>query len=110
MLNALDAAGLRKAVSHATATSESLNLLARTEKRELQLVDIISGLKSHGRVTGFASEFLQERALQLGVDHDPHCPTVPWSTVKAQTRAPLAAGLGGTGGGYLVATETEDTV
>jgi HK97 family phage major capsid protein len=105
-------AGLRVAHRAVLSAADAVGLvMTREEKRELLLVDIMAGLQSHERrVTGFANESLQERARIQGRDHDPQNPRCPWKLLQVETRAPLAAGLGGAGGAYLVATETESEV
>jgi HK97 family phage major capsid protein len=111
MTNPLDLGFARTAHRLVQQADNALNLMARSEQRALLMIDILAGLHSHERrVIGYPAECLQERARILGTDFDPRFPVVPWATIKEQTRAPLAAGLGGAGGGYLVATETEDTV
>ena len=83
MPNPIDAAAIRVAHRAIINASDSVGLLmTREEKRELLLVDILDGLKHHQRVSGFAGEYLQERARIQGTDFDPRCPTVPWSLLN----------------------------
>jgi HK97 family phage major capsid protein len=110
MTNPIDLGFAREAHRMVQKADEALGLMTRSEQRQLSLVDIIQGLKDHQRVSGFAAEALQERARIRGVDFDPRCPTVPWSTLQVENRAPLAANLGAANGGYLVPTDTESSV
>jgi HK97 family phage major capsid protein len=110
MTNPIDLGFARSAHRMVKHADEALGLMTRSEQRQLSLVDIIQGLKDHQRVSGFAAEALQERARIRGDDFDPRCPTVPWSILEVETRAPLAAGLGGVGGAYLVDTVNEPTL
>jgi HK97 family phage major capsid protein len=109
-MNPIDLGFARSAHRMVKQADEALGLMTRSEQRQLSLVDIMQGLKDYQRVSGFAAEALQERARIRGVDFDPRCPTVPWSILDVETRAPLAAGLGGVGGSYLVDSITEPSL
>jgi Phage capsid family len=111
MTNPLDLGFARTAHRLVQQADTALKFMTRSEQRQLLLTDIMAGLQSHERrVTGFANECLQERARIQGTDYDPRCPTVPWSTIAAETRAPLSADLGGAAGSYLVGTTTDSEV
>jgi len=108
MKDPIDAAAARTAHRALLQAQDALNLMSRSENRELSLVRIVQSLKSGRGVDGFDGEFLQERARLAGADFDPHYPNVPYTALAVRT--PLAANQGSANGGFLVGTTVEEQV